>query len=240
MNMGDNDMQPLDKNLTTIPEHLARYGWYAPHLGWLCDPLSGARANLSRADLSGACLSGANLSGADLSRANLSGAYLDGVNLSGANLSRADLDGACLIGADLSRANLSGAYLDGANLSGADLIGAYLDGARLIGADLSRADLSGANLSWANLSGAYLDGASSIVSFGPVGSSGRIGYLVAADPKPMVLLGCFWESLDIALEVLKKERTPGYVAIVEAAALVLAEGNQRHALSVTTKTGGNE
>ena len=39
----------------------------------------------------------------------------------------------------------------------------------------------------------------------------------------MVLLGCWWGTLSATIAKLKAERSPGYVAIVEAAALVLSE-----------------
>jgi uncharacterized protein YjbI with pentapeptide repeats len=144
----------------------------------------------------------------EANRTNLYRTDLRGADLSGANLSGADLRGADLRGADLSGANLSGANLSGANLSGADLRGA---------------NLSGANLSGANLSGADLSGAKGVVSFGPVGTAGRIGFIVAHEPEPMVQLGCHWDTLSATLDVLRETRTAGYVAIVEAAAMVLAE-----------------
>jgi len=106
------------------------------------------------------------------------------------------------------RANLREANLREADLREADLWGAYLWGA----------DLRGANLCGANLRGAI-----GIVAFGPVPSSGRIGYVVQHEPEPMVQLGCWWEPLPKTLAKLREERTPGYVAIVEAAAMVLAE-----------------
>ena len=87
------------------------------HDKWVCDPTTGAKANLAGADLTGA-----NLRGANLNRANLTGADLTGANLTGA-----DLTGADLTGANLSGANLSGANLRGANLNRADLTGADLD-----------------------------------------------------------------------------------------------------------------
>ena len=84
-----------------IPEHLARFSWYAPHLAWLKAERIGARhavprgtvarcADLSFAGLRNAHLSRANLSGADLSGASLyftrlSGARLSGVNWTGAH-----------------------------------------------------------------------------------------------------------------------------------------------------------
>ena len=79
-----------------------------------------------------------------------------------------------------TRANLRGANLHGANLSGA-----YLHGANLSGADLSGAYLYGANLG----------GAEGIVSFGPIGKNGRIGYAVQHTDGPMFALGCFWGDL---------------------------------------------
>ena len=134
-------------------------------------------------------------------------------NLRGANLREADLRGAYLWGANLREADLWGADLREADLREADLWGAYLWGA----------DLRGANLCGANLCGANLRGAIGIVAFGPVPSSGRIGYVVQHEPEPMVQLGCWWEPLSKTLAKLREERTPGYVAIVEAAAMVLAE-----------------
>lgn len=66
------------------------------HDKWVCDPTTGAKANLAGADLTGADLPGANLIGANLSGANLTRANLIGANLIGANLNRADLDFSCL------------------------------------------------------------------------------------------------------------------------------------------------
>ena len=124
--------------------------------------------------------------------------------------------------------------LDGESVNAvrADLRGAYLRGAYLSRADLSMADLreaylSGADLSKADLRGADLRGAFGIVSFGPVGSQGRIGYIVQCEIEPMVLLGCWWGTLSATIAKLKAERSPGYVAIVEAAALVLSERKQK-------------
>ena len=155
------------------------------HTKWAEDANTGSRANLSRADLSRADLSGANLSGADLR-----GADLRDANLSGAYLSRANLRGA----------NLSGANLRGAYLSDADLRGADLRVANLSGADLSRAYLR-----VANLSGADLRGANGIMSFGPVGRSGRIGYAVITDNGVVFALGCHWGNLaDTCAAIVKK------------------------------------
>ena len=135
---------------------------------------------------------------------------------------RANLREANLREADLRGADLRGAYLWGANLREADLWGADLREADLREADLWGAYLWGANLCGANLCGANLRGAIGIVAFGPV-PSGRIGYIVQHEPEPMVQLGCWWEPLSATLAKLREERTPGYVAIVEAAAMVLAE-----------------
>jgi len=77
------------------------------HDKWVCDPTTGAKANLAGADLTGADLRGANLT-----RANLRGANLNRANLIGANLSGANLSGANLRGANLNRANLNRADLD--------------------------------------------------------------------------------------------------------------------------------
>ena len=144
--------------------------------------------------------------------------WLRGLDGESVNAVRADLRGADLSKAYLSKAALSKADLSKADLRGADLRWAYLRGAYLRGAYLSGADLSGAYLSGADLSGAF-----GIVSFGPVGSQGRIGYIVQCEIEPMVLLGCWWGTLSATIAKLKAERSPGYVAIVEAAALVLSE-----------------
>ena len=72
-----------------IPEHLAKYDWYGPHLKWLRYDVDGAepkRADLRGADLSDAYLIGADLRGADLSDAYLRGADLRGADLRGAKL----------------------------------------------------------------------------------------------------------------------------------------------------------
>lgn len=108
-----------------------------------------------------------------------------------------------------ARADLRGAYL-----READLMGAYLRGANLSGADLMGADLTGANLS----------GARGIVSFGPCPGSRRIGYAVQHADCIVVQLGCWWDTLDKTLDKLAADRTPAYVAIVQAAAMVLEEG----------------
>jgi hypothetical protein len=132
-------------------------------------------------------------------RADLRGADLERANLRGADLERADLEGA----------NLSGADLEGANLSGADLRWADLRWANLEGANLSGANLEGANLSGANLEGANLEGAKGIVSFGPVGYEGRIGYAVKHEDGAMLKLGCFWGSEAQTLEAIEKKYGPG-------------------------------
>ena len=123
-----------------------------------------------------------------------------------------------LIDADLTRANLTDA-----RLVRADITGANITNACLVRADITGANLTGANLTGANLTGANLTDAKGIISFGPVGTEGRIGYIVAQDDEPMVQLGCWWETLSKTIEILERERTPGYVAIVKAAALVLSE-----------------
>ena len=119
--------------------------------------------------------------------------------------------------------------LDGksVNAARAGLSGADLSRADLSKADLRWADLSEADLRWADLIGVDLSGAYGIVSFGPVGSQGRIGYIVQCDTEPVVLLGCWWGTLSATIAKLKADRSPGYVAIVEAAALVLSERKQK-------------
>ena len=139
-------------------------------------------------------------------------------DLSGANLYIANLSWANLSGANLSWADLSGANLYLANLSGANLSRANLSGANLSRADLSGADLSGADLFWANL---YRT--NSIIGFGPIGDEGRIGYIWLKGGKPIVRLGCFEDSLELALEAIGKKYSPNssYGAVVSACAAEL-------------------
>jgi hypothetical protein len=82
-----------------------------------------------------------------------------------------------------------------ADLTGADLTGAYLTGAYLTGADLTGADLTGADLTHAYLTHADLTRAIGVYQFGPIGTSGRIGYAVASADGPMFALGCHWGNL---------------------------------------------
>ena len=168
----------------------------AAHAKWAEDANTGSRANLYRADLRRADLRGAYLRRADLRGADLSRANLGGANLGGADLRRADLRGANLRDANLSYADLSDVSLRRANLGGADLRRAYLRRANLGGADLSDADLRGANLRDANLRDANLSRADGIMSFGPVGRHGRIGYAVIFDGTTMFALGCYWGNFD--------------------------------------------
>jgi len=135
---------------------------------------------------------------------------------------RANLDGANLYGADLS-----GAYLSGANLSGAYLSGANLSGANLYGADLSGAYLSGANLS----------GAKGIISFGPIGELGRIGYANIIDGKPRVYLGCFAGTLKEACDAIRKKygKKSTYEALVKAACAELMHNHADTDGEISTK-----
>ena len=66
----------------TIPPHLQKFDWYAPHLAYLGYEIDNARP----------C--GANLRRADLRRANLRRANLREANLREADLREADLSGA--------------------------------------------------------------------------------------------------------------------------------------------------
>ena len=109
------------------------------------------------------------------------------------------------IRASLSGADLSGANLSRADLSRADLHSADLSGANLSRADLSRADLSGASLSGAHLSCADLSRADGIMSFGPIGRDGRIGYAVLHADVVMYQLGCHWGNLvDTCAAIVRK------------------------------------
>jgi uncharacterized protein YjbI with pentapeptide repeats len=175
--------------MESIPTHLGKFDWYAPHLAWLRsigaivahDPgesaaeradlrgavlrdadLSGANlslANFNTADLRGANLSGSDINTADLRETDLRGANLSGVHIRVANLSDADLRGVRLRGADLRDADLSGANLSETDLSDADLRRVRLRVANLSDADLRGVRLRGADLSGANLSGANLSAA---------------------------------------------------------------------------------
>jgi hypothetical protein len=138
--------------------------------------------------------------------------------------SRADLRRADLRGANLTNANLHRANLRGADLTNTDLCGANLTSADLRRADLRRADLRGANLTNANLRGANLRGAKSIVSFGPVGVEGRIGYAIAHDDEPRVQLGCFWGTRDEAVRAIRAKYGPdsAYESLVVAACRVVS------------------
>jgi hypothetical protein len=171
------------------------------HKKWLnSDGKEGQRADLRRADLRRANLRRANLRRANLRRANLYNANLYNADLRRANLKRADLLAANLYGANLSSANLYGANLSSANLYGADL-------------------------SSANLYGANLYGANGIVSFGPVGDEGRIGYAVAHDDEPRVKLGCFWGTQTEAVTAIREKYgiDSTYEALVVAACKVLTD-----------------
>jgi len=125
-----------------------------------------------------------------------------------------------------SRADLSGANLYGAYLSEANLYGAYLSEANLSEANLREANLSRANLSEANLSGAYLSGAEGIMSFGPIGKTGRIGYAwLDKDGKAVIRLGCSEENLKdtIAAIRLKYGLKSNYENVVKACVKSLEE-----------------
>jgi hypothetical protein len=113
------------------------------------------------------------------------------------------------------------AYLHGADLTGANLTGAYLSGANLTGANLT-----GADLSRADLYGAYLSGAKGIVSFGPVGTEGRIGYAVQHKDGPMFALGCFWGNLAETRKaiVAKYGKNSLYEKMIVLAGKIVMEG----------------
>jgi hypothetical protein len=99
---------------------------------------------------------------------------------------------------DLSEANLRYADLSEANLSGANL---------------RYADLSEADLQWANLSKTK-----GIISFGPVGYEGRIGYAVKHKTCIMVKLGCFWGRQDDAVQAVNEKygHNSSYASIINA------------------------
>ena len=92
---------------------------------------------------------------------------------------------------------------------------ADLSRANLYGANLSGADLSGANLYGANLSGADLSGAKSIISFGPMPTSGRIIYASKHEDQWKVQAGCFWGTLDeLELKVKSNHNCPFYLGVI--------------------------
>ena len=110
-------------------------------------------------------------------------------------------------------------------LSGdADSVRANLSGADLTEACLSRACLSRAYLARADLTEAKLAGAKGIVSFGPVGQGGRIGYAVAGPDGPRVYLGCFSGSRDETCKAIRKKygKNSAYELLVNAACRTLA------------------
>jgi len=168
--------------MAKIPDHLAKYDWYGPHLAWqgFDVPFEPRRANLRGANLSGSSLCGADLTHANLRDANLSGSSLCGANLIHANLTHADL----------RDANLSGSSLCGADLIYADLIHANLTRANLRGADLTRSDLRHTNLRHTNLCGTGIKYVS--VGFSGHGECGRTLLLVDVPGEGLVFFcGCF-------------------------------------------------
>jgi hypothetical protein len=112
-----------------------------------------------------------------------------------------------------------------ANLRRANLTDADLTDADLTAADLRRADLRGADLTDADLRAADLTDANGIVSFGPVGDEGRIGYAVAHEDEPRVQLGCFWGAQAEAVTAIRKKygADSAYEALVVAACEVLTD-----------------
>jgi hypothetical protein len=110
-----------------IPDYLAAYTWYAPHLAYLSTTYGAKYATAAesyRAVLRHGNFQGAYLHGADLRHA----AFRD-TTFEGANLAYADLRDVDLYGADLTKTKLTFANLTGANLKYADLRGADLNGA---------------------------------------------------------------------------------------------------------------
>jgi len=154
--------------------------------------------------------------------ASLRWANLSHADLTGASLSYADLTEANLSHADLTGASLSYAALTGANISYADLTGANLSHADLTGANLSYADLTEASLSVADITGANLWRAKGIIAFGPVPTSGRMGYVVKHEKCVMVQLGCWWgtlaETLKRIAEVHPNAKGKAYAGLVRASA----------------------
>lgn len=126
-----------------IPEHLAIFPWYAPHLAWIRssegynprhDP---GDAKPKQADLSETDLSEIDLHDADLTRARFYRTVMRGANLSGADLYHADLAYADLEGSDMTEANLMMTDMVGARLRNVCLKDANTPNTRLRGADLT-------------------------------------------------------------------------------------------------------
>jgi len=138
----------------------------------------------------------------------------------GAVIFTAEKAGVSLQDADLRYANLRGANLRDAKLQGADLEDANLEGANLRDADLQDANLESADLKHTNFKGAK-----SIISFGPVGDQGRIGYAVRHEDALMVMLGCFYGTEEQAIRRVKREygARSGYVSMIKAACQCLKE-----------------
>ena len=185
------DIPVRDTTLDTVLDRHAR---------WLrtqgTSDVDGERADLSGCDLAGCVLTGCDLSGAALSGASivacdLPGGSFVGCDLSGAYLMSSDLTGCDFTGATLSDCTFSGSDLSRASLTCCDLAGCDLSGVTLTGTNLAGCDLTGCDLAGSALAGTVLMGARGILALGPVGSIGRILYVVSHEDGPRAYAGCW-------------------------------------------------
>jgi hypothetical protein len=183
-------------------------------------PYTALPPHVAREAVRAALAAGVSLSGTNLNGINLNSTNLCGVDLSHTSLRETSLFGAALVGA-----NLTGSDLFRADMCKADLRNANLRNANLYGASLTGATMHGANLKGTGLRGANLHGAKGIVSFGPVGGLGRIGYAVDHGALVMVQLGCFWGTSGSAVTAIETsyrgDRCAAYVGLLRAAVVAL-------------------
>ena len=109
---------------------------------------------------------------------------------------------------DLSYSDLSFANLHSANLRSLDLRFADLSHSDLSFANLRFANLRFANLRSADLRSADLTGVtinSNVVKIFTAGNSGRTSVLFIRDNKIMASIGCFYGTVDEALERIAKK-----------------------------------
>jgi hypothetical protein len=107
-----------------IPDYLAAYPWYAPHLAYL----SAAYGAKHTTDAEPAC---AVVPHGDFRDAYLQGAYLRDASFRSATFTRANLVNTDLRDVDFYFADLTGADLEGSDLTGVNLQYAILHGVKL-------------------------------------------------------------------------------------------------------------
>jgi len=127
------------------------------------------------------------------------------------------------------------------NLRYVDMGDQTLAGVDFTGCDLTGASFSQSCLEWANFTDTCLKGVyfgcglartHGIVSFGPVGNTRRVGYVVKSSKGiPMVQLGCFWGTLIEASTAIIREyhhnqkELNAYLGLMDAAARALEVWN---------------